>query len=105
MRVPTILPDCAHTLCSMCVREIIEDLDDKSCPLCGVEINENHNAEDFRVNYKLLSILANPSSIKLFNVFSCYRHPGKPIEYFCKACSMAVCVKCIYDEHNGHNLV
>ena len=27
------------------------------------------------------------------------------MEYFCKACALAVCVKCIYDAHNGHNLV
>lgn len=104
-RVPTILPDCAHTLCSLCVRQIIEENEFKECPLCQVPIDEKHNAEDFKINYKLLNLLTNPSSIKLFNVLSCYKHPGKPIEYFCKACSLAVCVKCIYDEHNGHNLV
>ena len=36
---------------------------------------------------------------------SCPRHEDKPIEYFCKTCTHTVCVKCIFDEHNGHELV
>jgi hypothetical protein len=67
IRVPTILPDCAHTLCAKCIKEIIEDASEKSsergfykekrCPLCGTEIDEHHNALDFKVNFKLLSLL------------------------------------------------
>jgi hypothetical protein len=44
----------------------------------------------------------NPGSLK--NV-PCPRHPDKHIEYFCKQCAGVVCVKCIFDEHNGHDLV
>ena len=36
---------------------------------------------------------------------TCGRHPDKPIEYFCRTCTHTVCVKCIFDEHNGHELV
>jgi Skp family chaperone for outer membrane proteins len=36
---------------------------------------------------------------------SCTRHSDKLIEYFCKTCTLTVCVKCIFDEHNGHELV
>ena len=106
LRVPTILPDCAHTLCSSCIKEIIEEKTlEKVCPICGVTIDDLHQAEDFKINLKLLSLLTNPGMVKLSNLFPCLKHPDKPIEYFCKACSLAVCVKCIYDEHNGHNLV
>ena len=35
----------------------------------------------------------------------CPRHSDKPIEYFCKQCSVTVCVKCMFDEHNGHELI
>jgi hypothetical protein len=59
-KVPTILPDCAHTLCSKCIREIIEETLDKACPLCETRIDERHSAEDFKVNYKLLTLLTNP---------------------------------------------
>jgi len=57
------------------------------------------------VNYKVLSLITNPGTIKLSNFIPCELHEDKPVEYFCKACALAVCVKCIYDAHNGHNLV
>jgi hypothetical protein len=43
-----------------------------------------------------------PANMK--NVY-CPRHMDKIIEYFCKQCTGVVCVKCIFDEHNGHDLV
>lgn len=36
---------------------------------------------------------------------SCTRHIDKKVEYFCKTCSDTVCARCIFDEHNGHELV
>lgn len=36
---------------------------------------------------------------------SCTRHIDKKVEYFCKTCSDTVCPRCIFDEHNGHELV
>jgi hypothetical protein len=39
------------------------------------------------------------------NYVVCSRHSDKSIEYFCKTCTATVCVKCIFDEHNGHELV
>lgn len=36
---------------------------------------------------------------------SCTRHIEKKVEYFCKTCSDTVCARCIFDEHNGHELV
>ncbi len=40
-----------------------------------------------------------------FESIPCPKHPKKLIEYFCKSCSASVCVKCIYDDHNGHSLM
>ena len=34
----------------------------------------------------------------------CGRHPEKEIEYFCKFCHQIVCPKCMFAEHNGHEL-
>lgn len=39
------------------------------------------------------------------NYVVCPRHSDKSTEYFCKTCTNTVCVKCIFDEHNGHELV
>jgi hypothetical protein len=41
----------------------------------------------------------------LEDTIECTRHAGKPVEYFCKSCSQSVCVRCIYDDHNGHHLM
>lgn len=40
-----------------------------------------------------------------FDSIPCPRHLHKVIEYFCKTCSDSVCVKCMYDDHNGHAMV
>jgi hypothetical protein len=53
----------------------------------------------------MLSEDAVPIMMGNFDSIPCPRHSLKIIEYFCKTCSESVCVKCIYDEHNGHSLI
>lgn len=48
---------------------------------------------------------AMPTMMATFDSIPCLKHTTKMIEYFCKTCSESVCVRCIYDEHNGHTLV
>ena len=57
-RVPTILPDCAHTICSLCVYDIIDNDPDHCCPICNTEISDLSRPELFKANFKLLSILS-----------------------------------------------
>jgi hypothetical protein len=57
-RVPTILPDCAHTLCALCVYDIIDNEPDKCCFICNQEITDISDPESFKANFKLLSILS-----------------------------------------------
>lgn len=35
---------------------------------------------------------------------TCSKHQDKEIEYFCKICHSIVCPKCMFAEHNGHEL-
>jgi hypothetical protein len=51
-RVPTILPDCGHTLCAVCVQEILErdSAAEHKCFICMEPIDGGHVAEDFRAN-------------------------------------------------------
>ena len=35
---------------------------------------------------------------------NCSKHQDKEIEYFCKICHSIVCPKCMFAEHNGHEL-
>lgn len=39
-----------------------------------------------------------------FESVPCPRHSHKVVEYFCKTCSDSVCAKCMYDEHQQHEL-
>lgn len=107
-RAPTILPDCGHTLCVQCLMDMDADANivDKYCWLCKTPIKYKFEQYDkFLPNHKILSMISKPGAVKLSNFIPCDLHEDKPVEYFCKACALAVCVKCIYDSHNGHNLV
>jgi hypothetical protein len=46
----------------------------------------------------------NGSQQSSFGKVLCYKHPDKEIEYFCKICHAIVCPKCMFTEHNGHDL-
>ena len=105
-RMPTILPDCGHTLCALCIQETIGMNESRRhCHMCKTKIQGHHMAEDFKANYKLLNILTllkqkqsdNEDVVKLSHAIGCPRHPDKPVSYFCKACNCAVCVDCMYD--------
>jgi len=87
------------------------------CCICFEPIEGGHVAEDFKANYKLLTIIDNNTKNKTTinnssigrgdinsNEAECPRHPNQIISYFCKACNLAVCVDCMYDQHNGHIL-
>ena len=66
----------------------------------------------FTKNHKILALITNTNlnrpgstAVDPENYIYCPRHYDKPIEYFCKLCTGTVCVKCIFDEHNGHELI
>lgn len=46
----------------------------------------------------------NQNGASAANRVYCGRHPEKEIEYFCKICHQIVCPKCMFAEHNGHEL-
>lgn len=76
------------------------------CPTCHTQIKTN-DLTKFIKNQKILTIMQNGSlsfAVPEGDFVFCPRHTDKPIEYFCKQCSITVCVKCIFDEHNGHDL-
>ena len=62
-----------------------------------------------RRNQKLINFMQSEEAYSIivgaFDSIPCPRHLHKVIEYFCKTCSESVCVKCMYDDHNGHALV
>lgn len=114
-RTPVILPDCGHTYCEYCVADLLAE-QEKICPMCQTVIKTTDPGK-FIKNQKIIAIiergkdLLSPEMLLFANAAEgeayvfCPRHADKPIEYFCKQCSVTVCVKCMFDEHNGHELI
>ena len=123
-RQPLIMPDCGHSFCEFCVAEILTG-NPKQCPNdnCGKPV-KTKDLERFYKNQQLLHILENLRNnryaqeenstfaraeggypLQTGQFTSCTRHIDKKVEYFCKTCSDTVCARCIFDEHNGHELV
>jgi hypothetical protein len=103
-RQPTVLQKCGHTFCHRCIHTMIDVNKSTECPGCGKEINEQ-SVEECSQNVKLLNFINSDEGLNYINSIPCPKHPDKIVEYFCKTCSRSVCVKCIYDDHNGHSLV
>ena len=78
------------------------------CPQCGEHVEEADISE-CKKNTKLINFMQSEEAFPLLDgamqSIPCPRHLHKVIEYFCKTCSESVCVKCMYDDHNGHSLV
>ena len=115
-RQPVILPDCGHTFCEQCVAKLISQDPSVATMICPNEACRrqisNTDPTVFLKNHKILALLANsnigkakPGGYDPDNFIYCPKHYDKPIEYFCKLCTITVCVKCIFDEHNGHELI
>ena len=34
----------------------------------------------------------------------CFKHQDKQIEFFCKVCHENVCARCMFSQHQGHEL-
>ena len=112
-RQPVILPDCGHTFCEQCVGKILGSNVGMKCPneACQVPVTKTDPGQ-FTKNHKILALITNTNlnrpgstAVDPENYIYCPRHYDKPIEYFCKLCTGTVCVKCFFDEHNGHELI
>ena len=113
-RQPVILPDCGHTFCEQCIGKILSSDQGVNCPneSCRREVTKTEPSA-FLKNHKILALIANSNvnraagagTLDAENYIYCPKHYDKPIEYFCKLCTITVCVRCIFDEHNGHELI
>ena len=71
--------------------------DSKNKPVANHNIpTDNHEDKNNRFN----SSEAPMASKKVY----CGKHRDKEIEYYCKLCHSIVCPKCMFAEHNGHEL-
>ncbi len=107
-RTPSILHQCGCTFCRACIKDMLEVEGLTECPNDSEPIIER-NVDECRKNQKIINFINSEEAVPLlfgnFESIPCPKHPHKMIEYFCKTCSTQVCVKCIYDDHNGHQLM
>jgi hypothetical protein len=75
------------------------------CPCCGESL-QNTSLDNFIINQKILDLIEQKTlmdEIQVDDKVFCQKHLDKEIEYFCKDCTSAVCVRCMFSEHNGHS--
>ena len=108
-RVPRLLAECGHTLCSSCISILIS----QSLNNCGFECPEDktlcgankRSCDDFPKNLSLLRILEKQlPTPKNESDNICSSHK-KPLEIVCVDCKKRLCSKCaLFDGHRTHDL-
>lgn len=63
-------------------------------------VSQNPANDEEELNNRATGTITNQVTGKVF----CFKHQDKEIEYFCKICHAIVCPKCMFAEHNGHEL-
>ena len=87
-RIPLILSECGHTFWSVCIREILNEEEEKIWPECTSPLRETDEAQ-FRQNIKILRFMKERAERDLGldemeDTIECSKHLRKPVEYFCK---------------------
>ena len=108
--VPRILP-CSHTLCEMCIGNILERKPDDAnifeCPVCKVKHPVSKGARTFPQNQFILPIIRKKMIIyKAGSEEICRKH-GRVVTLFCNdpECQENICNICMFEEHRNHNFV
>eukprot|EP00826_Nyctotherus_ovalis_P056921 TRINITY_DN7768_c0_g5_i1.p1 TRINITY_DN7768_c0_g5~~TRINITY_DN7768_c0_g5_i1.p1 ORF type:complete len:272 (+),score=82.50 TRINITY_DN7768_c0_g5_i1:70-885(+) len=108
-RVPRLLAECGHTICSTCLSSLLLQSPDSQgfeCPEDGIVCGSNkRSCEDFPKNLSLLRILEKQQPApKVENKNVCPAHK-KNLEIVCVDCKKRLCSKCaLFDGHRAHDL-
>jgi len=97
-RVPKILPDCGHTICSSCLKQILK-LQHVCCPLDRKPLDKNlTNTDLVPTNMLILQMLDGKAQEK-----TCKVHK-EPVKFYCVVDKCEVCERCVSQggTHQGH---
>ena len=95
--IPILLP-CSHTLCESCVKQTIKSKT-LVCPVCRKKHRAGREEQSFSKNeYLLLHIQSRKHE-------RCEQH-GMELVLFCfeESCHKPICVSCLTDDHNKHDV-
>jgi len=99
-RVPKILPDCGHTICSFCLSNILKHEDFQQCPEpeCFKNFSNRslNNHKLFQTNFALQRVIETMSNL-------CSKHHA-PMDHLCLVDYQEICINCAkYDDnHKDH---
>lgn len=94
---PKFLP-CHHTYCQKCIENLVQNTQyfSQRCPTCRKYFSlPPGGASALQTNFYIAS---------RSNHGLCKTHPAKPLELFCSQCDVAICTKCMFSVHSGHNV-
>lgn len=91
--LPLLLPNCGHTICKPCLKDIKHKSDKFCCPICrtGARVE----IKSLPVNYALLELTERKVNTK------CFTHELEYVAY-CIEDDSVLCGACIFD-HKSHN--
>ena len=96
--LPRILPQCGHSLCSICTAQFIEKKNFfLKCPFCLKKIKNIKNSEDLPVNQKIFYYLQknNKDKKKVNKIVRCLKHPDKVQQFICRIHKGIFCENCL----------
>lgn len=108
-RVPKIMINCGHTLCTSCIQQINRGSSVK-CPVCRKKIKDIQDAANtlpmnFDILYEVVMRNESLRSIKFekpkpFKNLNCSIHDKRRRHYFCNFHQVVICRQCTSETHS-----
>ena len=106
-RIPRLLP-CSHTLCELCMTEILNGRRSMVCPQCRKKHAAHSGVKAFPENKYIFKYLipGSKSETKSLSFDSCSEH-DRELSLSCKTegCSKDICQLCLLQSHSGHKVI
>ncbi|KAK7072747.1 hypothetical protein SK128_001956 [Halocaridina rubra] len=94
LREPILLPNCGHTFCRMCLRNV-ESLGSLECPSCRTP----HSGSSVSQLPTIFALLNLSESFQKPQIESICVHHGSTLEFWCRNCQEGLCGHCLLAGH------
>lgn len=100
--IPRVLPDCIHTLCSLCLGGILQSSKEIKCPFDNQALSiQSRNINDYKLNFALKDLIEEIARQRF-----CEIHQGEVVNLYCLSDQSSICNLCAYyEQHKGHEVI